>query len=360
MTLMHQKQSIEDCVTDQVLRWEDHNCIDIRLTCGYGPPLEWRVYEFVPRTMELLGQYQYRQDKLGVTRRLTKYSPPLGLMQIDTSDSIRAELYLDRALQPEHLHDFGWTCFEEESQRLQLQLLLQKIIRMMAITYIMGHTLTIEEDDFFSVINSISRTGVPKNKQPFTSPRLANRQLKFFFSILRGTIYDNILNWQQQTLHSSVKRESTWLAAFCVMLGFGMVLEEAQHTIILQADAKISKGEMTADAANKEAENACQRIDERYTFLIRLFQCKYRDKKWTRGSFGNGTPELKDPHAQTFLHELYTNVVDNRKSRLCIPLLPSRSSLLFPSLTPPCILTYADPSRLTYSQPSPTPSRSSV
>lgn len=116
MTLMHQKQSIEDCVTDKVLRWENKNAIKIRLTSGYGPPLEWHVYEFVPKTIELLGQYQYRQDEQGVTRRLTKYSPPLGLLQIDTSDSVRAEEYLDRILQSDYLDDFGWTCFEEESQ----------------------------------------------------------------------------------------------------------------------------------------------------------------------------------------------------------------------------------------------------
>jgi len=195
----------------------------------------------------------------------------------------------------------------------QLKELLQKIIRMMIITYIMGHTLTIEENTAYGVVDAIRHSQKPIHIPQHTSPRLANRQLKFFFCVLRNQVYENILNWQQQTLHSSGKKDATWLPAFCVMLGFAMGLEEVQRTIHIQADAKAQKGETTADEATTEAMNACKRIDERFNLLVGLFQMKYRDRKWTHGSFGNGTPELRDPVEVNFLAQLYVLLLEKRK-----------------------------------------------
>lgn len=188
---------------------------------------------------------------------------------------------------------------------------------MMMITYIMGHTLTIEENTTYSVIEAVRHSPKPQHTTPHTSPRLANRQLKFFFCVLRNQVYENILNWQQQTLHSSKpSKEQTWLPAFCVMLGFAMVLEEVQRTIHIQADAKAQKGEMTTEQADTEAINACARIDERFKLLIGLFQCKYRDRKWgANGSFGNQTPQLHGEECERdFLAQLYLLMLEKRKS----------------------------------------------
>lgn len=196
----------------------------------------------------------------------------------------------------------------------QLRELLQKIIRMMIITYIMGHTLTIAEDTAEGVVDAVRHSWKPHDIESHISPRLANRQLKFFFCVLRNQVYENILNWQQQTLHSSGKKEATWLPAFCVMLGFAMVLEEVQRTIHIQADAKAQKGEMTPEQAETEAINACERIDARFNLLVGLFRCKYRDRKWgPNGSFGHGTPVLTDPYERDFLGQLYTLLWEKRE-----------------------------------------------
>ncbi|KAK5113918.1 hypothetical protein LTR85_010451 [Meristemomyces frigidus] len=337
MTLMHQKQTIEDCVKDQVLRWDMENSIDVYLTSGYGPALRWKLYEFLPRTNELLGQLQYLQNPATrASTRYQKYSPPFGLAKLDTSDDGHFEAYMECLLEHQHLWDFGWTCFEEETQinDFQAQLLdlmcvlytqtqdpdlsdlLKKIIRMMIITYIMGHTLTIEENTAYGVLSAIRHSQKPNHIPQHTSPRLANRQLKFFFCVLRNQVYMNILNWQQQTLHSSKPpKEQTWLPAFCVMLGFAMVLEEVQRTIHIQADAKAQKNEMTTGQAETEAINACARIDERFGLLVGLFQCKYRDRKWSaNGSFGNQTPQLHGEECErNFLSQLHRLLRDKRK-----------------------------------------------
>jgi hypothetical protein len=185
---------------------------------------------------------------------------------------------------------------------------------MLIITYIMGHTLTITQETLPMVHSHLRSNYKPTDLAPHTSPRLANRQLKFFFHVLRNQIYEDILKWQQATLHTSGGKNTTWLSTFVVMLAFAMVLEEAQRTMQIQADAKWRKRECSYDEAQQEASNACERIDARFALLIGLFQCKYRDKKWVRGgSFGPQTPRLRNPVEHTFCEQLRELVEENRE-----------------------------------------------
>jgi len=186
---------------------------------------------------------------------------------------------------------------------------------MMVITYIMGHTLTIAEETAFGVLDAVKMSKKPAEMTTqHVSPRLANRQLKFFLNVLREKVYLELLNWQQQTLRSSPKKEATWLSAFCVTLGIAMMLEEVQRTIWIQADAKSKKEtNVTVEQANTEAFNACERIDDRYKLLVGLFQCKYRDKNWGVGSFGNQTPQLRDPQSNAFLREVLELLYEKRE-----------------------------------------------
>jgi hypothetical protein len=330
-TQMHreyQKQYIENTVSREVVTWHSDNCIDIYLSTGYGPPLRWKVFEFTPKSPDLLIQLQYFQDPYtgrSVTKQ--KYSPPYGLLSIDSVDDRNFEAYLEDLLRPEHLKELGESCYAEENYvdeaQFQCKLLdhlcqlymntsdsslrplLADILRMVIITYIMGHTITIADDTLYPVINNIRHSQRPLTIEELTSPRLVNRQLKFFFHIIRNNIYEKILKWQQHTLHTAGSKEKTWLHSFCVMLGFAMVLEEIQRTIICQCEAKVARSEATLDDALAEASRLCDRIDARYQLLVGLFQCKYRDKKWgARGSFGCNTPEARDPFAASILGRL--------------------------------------------------------
>lgn len=215
----------------------------------------------------------------------------------------------------------------------------------------MGHTLTITQETLPIVHDHLRSSYKPANVAPHTSPRLANRQLKFFFHVIRNQIYEDILKWQQATLHTSGGKNTTWLSTFVVMLAFAMVLEEAQRTIQIQADAKYRKRERSYDEAQQEASNACERIDSRFQLLIGLFQCKYRDKKWVRGgSFGPQTPRLRDAAEHNFCVQLRELLEERRKSnsianldQLCQvlirhirepPTLPERRPILFADTMP--------------------------
>jgi hypothetical protein len=191
---------------------------------------------------------------------------------------------------------------------------MRDILKMMIITYIMGHTLTICEETLPTVLNHV-KFSRPGQQQKHTSPRLANRQLKFYFAVMRSSIYEKILKWQQQILHTSGKKDESWLTSFCAMLGFAMVLEEVQRTLQIQADAKIAKDEMPHDQAETEARNACERIDDRFQLLVGLFQCKYRDRKWgDNGSFGPSTPQFTELATISFLYNVRQLLDQKRKS----------------------------------------------
>lgn len=79
------------------------------------------------------------------------------------------------------------------------------------------------------------------------------------------------------------------------MLVLAMVLEKVQHTIQIQADAKVQKLERSFHEAQLEAPNARERIDSHFELLILLFQWEFLDKtSVSEGSFGLHTPPLRD------------------------------------------------------------------
>ncbi|KXT06336.1 hypothetical protein AC578_9168 [Pseudocercospora eumusae] len=354
----HTKAVLEGLVRTEVVDWHRENSIDVYLSCGYGPPLRWKVTEFSPKSPKLLWQLQYFQDpRTGRSMHRKKYSPPYGLLKLDGVDEKNFDDYLKDLLEPFHLNELGTSFYAEENHvdqdmfqcrvldmmsRLyigtsddKLKLLLRDILRMMLITWIMGHTLTITEDTLRPVINNVRHSRKPNDYelQEYHSPRLANKQLKFFFGVLRNQIYEKLLKWLQQTLHTAGKKEQTWLQSFCVILGFAMVLEEIQRTIQCFADALLVRNEATPEQAELQAFNSCKAIDDRFRLLIGLFQCKYRDKKWGEyGSFGHGTPELKEPIAQEFCSTL-RGMVEYKQAHL-----RSRENVPF-SLDNQCLYT---------------------
>lgn len=128
MTAPHTKAKIEDTVKSEVLHWDKEHQLDLYLTVQYGEPLVWKCYEFVPRTTELVTQFQYFRDAAtGQSLRRIKYSPPFGLLKIDTSDDHYFNAYLDRLMHPKYLWEFPWCFYEDEkiteTKETQAQLL---------------------------------------------------------------------------------------------------------------------------------------------------------------------------------------------------------------------------------------------
>jgi hypothetical protein len=87
------------------------------------PPLECEVYEFEPKTQELLRQFQYCYDEVtGARHRIEKASPPLGMVQIERSDRTRYEKYLEMIID-KYMEPFAERCYKDEKDDFMVRLL---------------------------------------------------------------------------------------------------------------------------------------------------------------------------------------------------------------------------------------------
>jgi hypothetical protein len=82
------------------------------------------VYEFAPKTQELLRQFQYTTDsRTGKCIRELKKSPPLGMIQLNHKDEQRYDRYINEIVD-NYLVPFAYICFAEEQNDFQRTLFL--------------------------------------------------------------------------------------------------------------------------------------------------------------------------------------------------------------------------------------------
>ena len=87
------------------------------------PPIECEVYEFEPKTMELLHEYQWRMNlETGRKQRIEKACPPLAMAQIEHTDRQKYDRYLNTIVD-NHLERFSEICFDGLQDDFQGRLL---------------------------------------------------------------------------------------------------------------------------------------------------------------------------------------------------------------------------------------------
>jgi hypothetical protein len=142
----------------------------------------------------------------------------------------------------------------------------------------MSHTLTIAEEGKHATLQRMhSYAGRHAYADNFTSPRMTNRQLKYFFSRLQRQIHTAVLNKLQQIFKSS-RGCDRWLAAFVAVLGMCMALEDQQKTIHLVMSTKATTEGTDQRDAQAQADIACREIDTRMLFVQQIFRWKYNRK----------------------------------------------------------------------------------
>lgn len=134
-----------------------------------------------------------------------------------------------------------------------------------------------EESKHATLQKMHSYTSPARYVQNFTSPRMANRQLKYFFSRLQRNIVNNVLNKLQQIFKSS-KGCDKWLVAFIAVVGMCMAYEDQQKTIHLVMETKVKTEGVDRMEAHHNAEHACDVIDVQMNFIARIFRLKYNRK----------------------------------------------------------------------------------
>jgi hypothetical protein len=292
VTQMHEDSSLTHFVTQYIQQWGSVE-LTVWMTCGQNhmPRIPVKVYEFVPRGDALLVQIQYKTDSTTHKRvAIQKQSPALGMVRIDHNEEKKYDKYITDIVDS-RLDTFGELCWMEDDNDFQQKLfrlmtrvkpksddeaeLLREIFRLIVVTFIMSHTLTIAEETKAATLSQMhSYGGYNSYVDNYTSPRMTNRQLKYFFSRLQRSIQTNVLNKLQQIFKSS-KGCDKWLAAFVAMLGMCMALEDQQKTIHLVMSTKATTEGVDHRDAQGKAEIACREIDQRMQFLQQIFRWKY-------------------------------------------------------------------------------------
>jgi len=119
-------------------------------------------------------------------------------------------------------------------------------------------------------------------------------------------------------LHSILRtggdKAKTWMAAFCIIVGLAMVLEECQILLQLRCDARVRRGQIDTAGAERWAIEECRSIDEGFRFLVSLFHCKYRRKNKPSARLSEYLDRLApESPAQVFVRELQSLCAQHRE-----------------------------------------------
>ncbi|KAF3052984.1 hypothetical protein E8E11_009650 [Didymella keratinophila] len=289
---MHEDQFLTQYVSQHIHQWNNLE-LTVMMTCGQDkmPRIPVKVYEFVPKGDALIQQIQYRTDP-GSNKRMMyrKQSPPLGMVHINYNEEKKYEKYVSD-IADNHLDAFGELCWMEDDNDFQQKLfrlmtrvkpknedeakLFREINRLIIVTFIMSHTLTIAPETKYATLSRMhSFNG---RNESYASPRMTNRQLKYFFSRVQRTIQNSLLNKLQQIFKSS-KGCDKWLAAFMTIVGMCMALEDQQKTIHLVQTTKTQTEGLDNRDAQALADHANREIDDQAHFIQQIFRWKYNRK----------------------------------------------------------------------------------
>lgn len=296
VTTMHENQQLSHYVSTHIRQWGTSE-ITILMTCGQKsmPRIDVKVFEFAANDNELLFQIQYKKDPNNSDKRMAvvKASPPLGMVHINANEEKRFDKYVSDIVD-HHIDAFGAICWVEDDNDFQENLfrlitrvkpktddeakLLREVLRLIVCTFIMSHTLTLSEEDKHAALSKMqSYKGRESYVENFTSPRMTNRQLKYFFNRIHGNIMCAVLNKLQQIFKSS-KGCDKWIMAFIVVIGMCMAHEDQQKTIHLIMETKSKIERWDRKEAQARAELACRDIDSRMGFITQIFRWKYNRK----------------------------------------------------------------------------------
>ncbi|KAK8255241.1 hypothetical protein HDK77DRAFT_27056 [Phyllosticta capitalensis] len=306
MTSIHTQQALKDFVYQHTTGWTNVR-ICLRLIPGRGlPAMPCEAYEFVPKTIEPQRQFQYfKNSKTGMPLRSERPSPPLGMVQIENRDKDQYTKYIDDIIQ-NYFPAFAQMYCSDDGYDFNLRLLellrnlkpeakdekdiLHDVRRLIVVTYIMGHTLVLEEANRATVLPTLRHARPAIEYGTFCSPRVVNRQLKYLFCQLHTQYMSDVYKKLQQMLKKSKQwPPAKWVAAFAAMLGLAMVHEDTQKTVHLLADYKVAAEGWSLREAEKAAGRTCEAIDVKFSFVTALFMRRsskgenpivHRDNSW--------------------------------------------------------------------------------
>lgn len=194
----------------------------------------------------------------------------------------------------------------------------------------MDHPITIVATYQDTAISMMQSHNNPQVYGTWTSPMLANRQLKYFFSEMQTQQYNKSLNRLHQILRKAGDKNKLWMSSFVLMLGIALVLEQCQHLLWIKADAKVARRESSSIDAEWEARSHCNEMDDGFEFLCKLYHCKYRGKHRQKTRYEELKNKTSNAAEAEFAEKIY-DIVDRNGEFVDLSLTRNEHSANFPS-----------------------------
>lgn len=116
---VHDPQQLRAFVGEHIGRWSG-SAIKLKFTCIFKlPPIECEVYEFEPKTAELLSRTEYFPNTTNGPREfVVTHSPPIGMVHIEDADRTKYDKYISMIVD-KHLDKFADRVFKFEKDNFQ-------------------------------------------------------------------------------------------------------------------------------------------------------------------------------------------------------------------------------------------------
>lgn len=267
------------------------------------PEFSVELQEFKACEKSLKRIHHYK-DRATVT-----ISPALGMEHIKFEG---AQQYIDDIVS-QCLHVFAKVCWDGDDDfaprlfELMISVKLDgregKLIddgyRLVVATFIISHSATMVASKKKDTLEKLTVTYPEWFSDKFTSPRLANRQIKKRFAEIREDILSTFLEGVNRLFNTSEGHES-WVAAFISMICLCMAQEDMQRTIYQITETMIQEKEIDEQSGLKGADEMHHEIDVRTDHIMSLFRTKYiheiylfkNQEQNCEAKFGNETAVL--------------------------------------------------------------------
>ncbi|KAL8674324.1 MAG: hypothetical protein Q9168_001253 [Polycauliona sp. 1 TL-2023] len=287
---MHDAKNLWSFAAARISRWLK-NEFEVCVTWGHGfRPIKVEVTEIEPKGTSLLSQNQYRLNLTTKKYDLVQVpSPPIGIQFMYVGEwRARLDGYLEEILR-DSFSRFPAVCFRGDDSRAARDLLVaifdyheaasgrekqlvHQALKLVLLTFIMSHSLTIVEDTRDAVYRQLKQR--PDN--PFghhTCARWLNKQIKFLLSTLHQDVLKGVLSKLQDTLRKANSKEH-WASLFASLAIVAMTTESQEVTVLCKEETDKQEGTIGPD--DRTAEKDIAQMDETFDLLRRLFHQKFR------------------------------------------------------------------------------------
>ncbi|KAI9683160.1 MAG: hypothetical protein M1829_005951 [Trizodia sp. TS-e1964] len=294
---------IEDFIGRNFPEWTDQ-IFPVEVDAGFGSKIQLvatalLIHPRNPKSELVMDNRFVIDEKTRKKKCIQRESLPLAIkIMVPLEFKDKCLNYLQSVLE-ENLDRIPIRCFPQNTLQSELlkvvcgyhrryrgphQHLLGKAIKMLVLTFVMTHALTMERTKVEDVARKLNRD---PSQTYFASPKLLNKQIKGIMEEIHHSLMENVLELLQKVIRDQNK--SDWAVAFSLTLLVIMVVEDFQISIGEFAYAEYEEHHRTPSGF-EDISKIRKDIDKHVVdFVVELFHlgfktAKFNPLKESRGS----------------------------------------------------------------------------